>query len=98
MRRSVSPALLVLFALGIETGHAQAPPQRILIHAGRLIDGLTNQPRTDQGIEVADGRITAVGPWAELSARPGTRQRELQRVRFVMKGGVVYSALMNGYR
>jgi imidazolonepropionase-like amidohydrolase len=50
---------------------AQAPPtpSRSVIRAGRLIDGLADTPRRDQGILVENGRITAVGPWAEISAR-----------------------------
>ncbi len=52
----------------------QAPPAQraaepILIRAGRLIDGLADQPRTDQGILVEGDRIREVGPWATLSAR-----------------------------
>lgn len=46
-----------------------AAPPRVLIHAGRLVDGLAAQPRTDQGILVEGERIAAVGPWAEVSAR-----------------------------
>jgi imidazolonepropionase-like amidohydrolase len=74
MRRFLALALLALFALGSDVGFAQSSPQRILIHAGRLIDGLSNDPRADQAIEVVEGRITAVGPWAELSGKPGPRQ------------------------
>ncbi len=74
MRRSARLLLLALLVLGSGTGHAQVTPPRILIRAGRLIDGLGTEVRTDQGIEVAGGRILSVGPWAELSARPGARQ------------------------
>jgi len=49
---------------------AQTPlPARILIHAGRLIDGLAENPARDQGILVENGRIAAVGPWSEISRR-----------------------------
>lgn len=74
MRRFTILALLAVITVGRETGHAQFSPQRILIRAGRLIDGLSNAVRTDQAIEVIGGRITAVGAWAELSAIPGTRE------------------------
>ncbi|MEO8224458.1 MAG: amidohydrolase family protein, partial [Gammaproteobacteria bacterium] len=40
-----------------------------MIHAGRLIDGLADQARTDQGILVEGDRITAVGPWADMAGR-----------------------------
>jgi imidazolonepropionase-like amidohydrolase len=43
-----------------------------LIRAGRLIDGVAEAPRADQGILVAGERIAAVGPWAELSRRART--------------------------
>lgn len=49
---------------------AQSPvPSRTVIRAGRLIDGLADAPRRDQGILVENGRITAVGPWAQVSSR-----------------------------
>ncbi len=49
---------------------AQTPqPSRTLIRAGRLIDGLADAPRRDQGILIENGRIAAVGAWTELSAR-----------------------------
>ena len=52
----------------------------------------------DMGTELG---AVAPGRYADLIAvanDPLQDIRELQRVRFVMKGGVVYSALMNGYR
>jgi len=52
--------------------HAQtSSPSRILIRAGRLIDGLADAPRRDQGILVESGRIAAVGAWREISSRAG---------------------------
>jgi imidazolonepropionase-like amidohydrolase len=42
-------------------------PETTLIRAGRLIDGVSDDARTDQGILVAGERIAAVGPWAEIS-------------------------------
>jgi len=48
---------------------APAPVVRTLVRAGKLIDGTGAAPKTDQGILVEDGRITAVGPWADMSAR-----------------------------
>ena len=51
---------------------AQAAPERIVIHAGRLIDGQGAQPRPDQGILLEGERILRVGPWAELQAAAGS--------------------------
>ena len=51
---------------------AQAAPERIVIHAGRLIDGQGTQPRADQGILLEGERILRVGPWAELQAAAGS--------------------------
>ncbi|MEO8480375.1 MAG: amidohydrolase family protein [Gemmatimonadota bacterium] len=54
---------------------AQAPataPTRTVIHAGTLIDGVADQAKSDQGILVEDGRITAVGPWAAIRAQAGS--------------------------
>lgn len=73
MKRHVT-ALATLMALCLTTGAAPqgtAPPTRVLIHAGRLIDGLSDQPRNDQGILVEGPRILRVGPWAEVSAAAG---------------------------
>ena len=43
-----------------------------LIHAARLADGVSKSSQHEQGILVADGRITAVGPTAQIkqNARP----------------------------
>ncbi|MGH7517900.1 MAG: amidohydrolase family protein [Gemmatimonadales bacterium] len=50
------------------------PPPRTLIRAGRLIDGLADAPRRDQGILVENGRIAGVGPWNDISARAAGAQ------------------------
>ena len=68
-------------AAGLIAG-AQVPAvqrgQTILVHAGRLIDGLADQPRTDQGIVVEGERITFVGPWADARRRaPGAQVVDL---------------------
>lgn len=60
---------------------AQAPagapqlPARILVHAGRLIDGLSDAPRADQGILIEGERIVAVGPYPDLDARAAGAER-----------------------
>jgi imidazolonepropionase-like amidohydrolase len=55
----------VLVLLATLTLAAQAPS---LIHAGRLLDVRTGQVKTDQGLLVREGRIAAIGPWAQISA------------------------------
>lgn len=44
------------------------------MRAGRLIDGLADAPRRDQGILIENGRITAVGPWTEMASRASGAQ------------------------
>lgn len=56
-----------------------APAKRLIIRAGRLIDGVSETARSDQGILVEDGRIVAVGPYAELAGRAdGADQLDLR--------------------
>jgi imidazolonepropionase-like amidohydrolase len=50
---------------------AQTAPPRILIRAGRLIDGTGDRVRTDQGILVEGDRITVVGPFADVQRTAG---------------------------
>lgn len=79
MRRHCRSLMGVLFAaVGILPGllspnrggprslSAQAAPPRILVHAGKLIDGVGDRVRTDVGILIEGDRITAVGPFAEV--------------------------------
>jgi imidazolonepropionase-like amidohydrolase len=57
-------------ALGAQQApQASAPPVRTLVRAGKLIDGTGAAPRTDQGVLIEDGRIAAVGAWADIAAR-----------------------------
>ena len=79
------PAILFVIMLsGAGAVRAQQPapvPVRTLLRAGKLIDGTGGAPRTDQGVLVVDGRITVVGPWAEVSASaPGVTTIDLSRM------------------
>jgi imidazolonepropionase-like amidohydrolase len=58
-------------ALQQAPGAALPRPDTILIHAGRLIDGRSDEARTDQGILVVGPRVGEVGPWSEISRRAG---------------------------
>jgi len=53
------------------TARAQTAPQRVLIKAGRLIDGRSDQARSNVGILIEGRRITAVGPVAQIQAQAG---------------------------
>lgn len=55
----------VLALLAVLNLTAQAPS---LIHAGRLLDVRTGKVQTDRGLLVKEGRISASGPWVEISA------------------------------
>jgi imidazolonepropionase-like amidohydrolase len=73
----------VLLALTLTAGtlrsqQAAPAPVRTLVRAGKLIDGTGAAPRSDQGVLVEDGRITAVGAWPEIAARaPGATTIDL---------------------
>jgi imidazolonepropionase-like amidohydrolase len=82
---ALCPVALVVAALGAPARPASAqaappvgPSQRVLIHAGRLIDGIADTPRADQGILIEGGRIVAVGPYAAVAAQAaGAEQIDL---------------------
>jgi imidazolonepropionase-like amidohydrolase len=67
------PALLLALAsiasAPLAAQQAAPKPVRTLFHAGRLIDGTGAPARTDQGILIEDGRITAVGAWGDVAPK-----------------------------
>jgi imidazolonepropionase-like amidohydrolase len=67
----LSCAALALTVSGLAgTVLAQAPvPERTLIRAGWLIDGVGDERRADQGILVEGDRIVLVGPYREVAGR-----------------------------
>jgi imidazolonepropionase-like amidohydrolase len=73
--------ILIFGAAGAFPQAAPAPtaaPRRIIIHAGRLIDGVAQAPRSDQGILVEGDRIVSVGPYVEISGKAaGAEQVDL---------------------
>lgn len=71
LRRLLAASALAPMLLSAQGRPARPATPPILIHAGRLIDGVADQARTDQGILVQDGRIAAVGAWAEVKAKAG---------------------------
>ena len=52
-----------------------APPHRTLVRAGRLIDGVSEAPKADQGILIEGERIVLVGPWAAVQGRAAGAER-----------------------
>jgi len=62
------------------TASVTTEPAVTLVHAGRLIDGVSDQVRTDVGIVVTDERITSVASWDEVRRQhPGARVIDLSR-------------------
>lgn len=72
--------------LGAAAAAAQATPtppasRQVLVHAGRLIDGVGDRPARDQGILITGDRITEVGPWQTVAAHgAGAEQIDLSRM------------------
>src|ERR1043166_7769368 len=74
-RPALLAALFLALAPSFVSAQAAPAPKRILVHAGRLIDGVDDAARTDQGILIAGERIVEVGPWAAILAKAGTAER-----------------------
>ena len=78
--RATAGALGVLI-IGATAANPQGAPaptaslKRVVIHAGRLIDGVAETARSNQGILVEGDRIIAVGPYAEVSGRAAGADR-----------------------
>ena len=67
----LAPFLVVSVAVLQAQNPPAASPARVLIKAGRLIDGLADQARPNMGILVVGDRITAVGPLAQIQSQAG---------------------------
>jgi imidazolonepropionase-like amidohydrolase len=74
-RPALLAALFLALAPSFVSTQSAPAPKRILVHAGRLIDGVADAARTDQGILIAGERIVEVGPWAAILAKAGTAER-----------------------
>src|SRR4029450_8718312 len=69
-RTASALGIIMLCAASVHSQAAPAPtapPKRIIIRAGRLIDGAAENVRADQGILVEGDRIVAVGPYSDVS-------------------------------
>lgn len=71
IRRLLAASLLAPTLLSAQARPARPATPPVLIHAGRLLDGVADQARTDQGILIQDQRIAAIGPWSEVRAKAG---------------------------
>ena len=74
--------IAVLSIAAAATLAAQAPaPQQVLIKAGRLIDGRSQQVQTNVGILIDGERIKAVGPLAQIQGQAaGARVIDLSQM------------------
>src|ERR1043166_1230126 len=68
-------ALLIASLPGLLTAQTAPAPKRILIHAGRLIDGVADSARRAQVILIEGERIAEVGPWAAVQGRAAAAER-----------------------
>jgi imidazolonepropionase-like amidohydrolase len=66
-RHAVPGLLLPGMLMGQNVPGPTPPPARVLIHAGRLIDGQGDRARSDQAVLIEGDRILRVGDWAALA-------------------------------
>ncbi|MEP6730615.1 MAG: amidohydrolase family protein [bacterium] len=77
LRSAIGVALMGLTAV-VQPLSAQSgsnPPERVLLRAGSLIDGVSDTPRKDQGVLIVGDRIAAVGPYDSVAATSGVATR-----------------------
>ena len=67
----LAPYLVVLVAVLQAQNPPAASPAKVLIKAGRLIDGRADQAQVGMGILIEGERIRAVGPLAQIQAQAG---------------------------
>ena len=67
----------VALAAALAAGLGAASANDLVVHAGRLIDGVTKTPRTNVSILIHDDRITAVQPG--FVAPPGAQVIDLSK-------------------
>ncbi|MGH7591564.1 MAG: amidohydrolase family protein [Gemmatimonadales bacterium] len=77
----VAAGLVVLGAAPLTAQTPSPTPptdHRVLVHAGTLIDGISDRPRKDQGILISGERIVEVGPWSTVASHgAGAEQVDL---------------------
>jgi len=70
LRHSAAPlaALLLAAPPALAAQEAARTPERVLIRAGRFIDGTADTAQRNVGILIEGNSIRQVGPWSEVSA------------------------------
>jgi imidazolonepropionase-like amidohydrolase len=71
-------AYLLASALAGTILPGQAPStaeRRVLVRAGRLVDGVSDSVRVDQGILISGNRIVRVGPYTDVASAAGSATR-----------------------
>jgi len=78
--RALRPAVLCILATAA-TLSGQTPQQQVLVKAGRLVDGRSQQVQTNVGILIEGARIKAVGPLAQIQGQAaGARVIDLSQM------------------
>lgn len=67
--RALSLTILSIATSTLLAGQTPQPPQQVLIKAGRLVDGRSQQVQTNVGILIEGERIKAVGPLAQIQGQ-----------------------------
>lgn len=82
--------LAVLLGAVLPASAIAQPPaaHRVLIRAGRLIDGVADGAKLDQGILITGDRITRVGPYADVAGGAGNAER-VDLSRFTVLPGLI---------
>ncbi|MFI5235226.1 MAG: amidohydrolase family protein [Gemmatimonadales bacterium] len=76
MRIAYRKLVATVLFLGATPLAAQTPaPERLLVRAGKLIDGIGEKPLVDQGILIEGDRIIEVGAWSAVSSHAGDARR-----------------------
>jgi imidazolonepropionase-like amidohydrolase len=63
--------IFVLDLFATAQGPAAKPSNRLVVHAGKLLDVRSGKTLTDQAIVVDGGKIVSVGPFAQVTRSPG---------------------------
>ncbi len=68
---------LALSGLGLAQEAAGPTSQRVIVHAGKLLDVRSGKTLVDQAIVIEDGKIVSVGPMAQANRSSGDRTIDL---------------------
>ncbi len=68
---------LILSIPGTTQESASHTSQRVIVHAGKLLDVRTGKTLPDQAVVIEGGKIVSVGPMAQANRSPGVRLIDL---------------------